>query len=232
MALPRSPLIELRREDRVERIEVPLANSYRLEAENFSARDPRRGQTAARTRRRARSGAGDRGALPRRGHGAAGDARRHLAGLAADRPRRGRLRYASSRAPGPGRTWSAPPGASAPGGSSPSTWPPKPPPTIRAPQSARVASAGRRPPRPPGSRPRSSRAGSRARRRAAAPSSSRSPRSSASTARSHALVLGDHVPRSPASGGGSRSAISSVASRRLSTPSSPHARAHSARRWL
>ena len=32
----RSPLIELRHEDRVERIEVPLANSYRLEAENFS----------------------------------------------------------------------------------------------------------------------------------------------------------------------------------------------------
>jgi xylose dehydrogenase (NAD/NADP) len=32
----RSPLIELRREDRVERIEGPLANSYRLEAENFS----------------------------------------------------------------------------------------------------------------------------------------------------------------------------------------------------
>jgi predicted dehydrogenase len=33
----RTPLIELRRDDGVERIEIPVADSYRLEAENMSA---------------------------------------------------------------------------------------------------------------------------------------------------------------------------------------------------
>ena len=59
----RAPVIELRRDDGVERIEVEVVDSYRLEAENMSRRDPRRGAAAARPRRRGRPGPDDRGAL-------------------------------------------------------------------------------------------------------------------------------------------------------------------------
>jgi predicted dehydrogenase len=41
----REPLIELRRDDSVERIQTPHVDSYRLEAENFSAAI--RGETEA-----------------------------------------------------------------------------------------------------------------------------------------------------------------------------------------
>ena len=57
------PVIEVRRDDGVERIELERVNSYMLEAREPLGRDPRRGRAAAGARRRGRAGPGDRGAV-------------------------------------------------------------------------------------------------------------------------------------------------------------------------
>ena len=73
----RTPVIELRRDDSVERIEVEPANPYRLELEDLSAAIRGERAAAARPRRRDRPGARDRRAVPlgRLGRGARAVAR-------------------------------------------------------------------------------------------------------------------------------------------------------------
>jgi hypothetical protein len=56
------PVIEVRRADGVERIEIEREDSYRLELENVSDAIRRRGGAAARPRGRGRPGARARGA--------------------------------------------------------------------------------------------------------------------------------------------------------------------------
>ena len=60
----RKPVIELRRDDGVERIELEPVDSYRLEAENLSAAIRGERRAAARPRGRDRPGPDDRGAVP------------------------------------------------------------------------------------------------------------------------------------------------------------------------
>ena len=65
------PVIELRRDGGVERIELEPVDSYRLELENLARRHRRRSAAPARARGRARPSADDRGALPLRRDGVA-----------------------------------------------------------------------------------------------------------------------------------------------------------------
>jgi len=59
-----TPVIELRRNDSVERIEIEAANPYRLELEDLNAAHPRRAAAAARARGRDGPGARDRRVVP------------------------------------------------------------------------------------------------------------------------------------------------------------------------
>ena len=85
------PVIELRREGTIERIELEAVDSYRLRAREPGRRHRRDRATPARARRRRRPGTNDRGPLPLRGRG--------RCGLSPRRPRSSRS--SSSRA---GRT--------------------------------------------------------------------------------------------------------------------------------
>ena len=60
----KNPVIEVRRADGVERIELDPVDSYRPRARGPQRRDSRRGRAAARPRRRRRAGAHPRGAAP------------------------------------------------------------------------------------------------------------------------------------------------------------------------
>ncbi len=88
----RTPVIEVRREDGTERIELEPEDSYRLQLENMSAAIRGSAEPLLGPRRRTRTGARDRGALPLGRRGPAGLAHVldfvHAAGAVARRGRR------------------------------------------------------------------------------------------------------------------------------------------------